>query len=82
MTFVEYRAHLKAYEERLLQGWRLARFIAWRYELVSQIPEFLPLKGDDKIKRARVESMPPVSQKLSEGEEIELFRIIGSIRRS
>ena len=91
VTFVEYRAHLKAYEERLLQGWRLARFVAWRNELVSQIPphlkkstaeEFLPLKGDDKIKRARRESMPPINQKLSEGEEIELFRIIGNIRRS
>lgn len=74
----------------MLQGWRLARFIAWRNELVSQIPphlkkstaeEFLPLKGDDKIKRARRESMPPISQKLSEGEEMELFRIIGNIGR-
>ena len=91
VTFTEYRAHLKAYEERLLQGWRLARFIAWRNELVSQIPphmkkstveDFLPLKGDDKIKRVRVESVPPVSQNLSESEEVELFRIIGNIRRS
>ena len=90
VTFVEYRAHLKAYEERLLQGWRYARFVAWWQVLTSNAPasvkksrqeDFWPLKGDDKIKRERVKDLPPVSQKLSEGEEIELFRIIGNIGR-
>jgi hypothetical protein len=91
VTFTEYRAHLKAYEEHLLQGWRYARFVAWWQVLTSNAPQsakkstpedFWPLKGDDKIKRARVENLPPVSQKLSKGEEIELFRIIGNIGRS
>lgn len=89
-TFTEYRAHLKAYEEHLLQGWRYARFVAWWQVLTSNAPQsakkstpedFWPLKGDDKIKRARVRNLPPVNQKLSEGEEIELFRIIGNIGR-
>ena len=38
---------------------------------------FWPLKGDKKAVAA-----PPMNQKLTQGEEIELFRIIGKIGRS
>jgi len=38
---------------------------------------FWPLKGDKKAVAA-----PPMNQKLTEGEETELFRIIGKIGRS
>lgn len=91
VTFVEYRAHLKAYEEHLLQGWRYARFVAWWQVLTSNVhqslkkstpEEFYPLKGDDKIRKARTKNLPPISQTLNEGEETELFRIIGNIGRS
>lgn len=86
VTFVEWRAYNKAYEEKLLQDWRIARFIAWQNHLHSNIKAsakkntaeaFWPLKGDKKAV-----AVPPMNQKLNEGEEMELFRIIGKIGRS
>jgi hypothetical protein len=69
-----------------LQDWRVARFIAWQNHLHSNIKQaskklsadaFWPLKGDKKAV-----AVPPMNQKLTEGEETELFRIIGKIGRS
>jgi hypothetical protein len=86
VTFVEWRAYNKAYEERLLQEWRIARFIAWQNHMCSTIDHkykkwsaeaFWPLKGDKKPSAGE-----PQNQKLTEGEELELFRIIGKIGRS
>lgn len=86
VTFVEWRAYNKAYEEKLLQDWRIARFIAWQNHLHSNIKAsakkntaeaFWPLKGDRKPTAG-----PPMNQQLAENTEIELFRLIGKIGRS
>lgn len=85
VTFVEWRAYNKAYEEKLLQEWRIARFIAWQNHLCSNIKAeykkltaeaFWPLKGDRKPSAGE-----PQNQQLTQGEEQELFRIIGKIKR-
>ena len=86
VTFNEYRAYLEHYEQKLIQGWRYVRFIAWRNELCSNIkpslkkntPEaFMPLKGDKKPI-----AVEPMDQRLTAEQEQELFRIIGTIGRS
>ena len=77
---------MKSYEEKLLQGWRYARFVAWQNHLHSNIKPsakkstaeaFWPLKGDRKATAG-----PAVDQRLTEGQQMELFRIIGTIGRS
>ena len=86
VTFVEFRAYKKAHERKIVEGWRLARFIAWQNSLVSNIKPsakkstaeaFWPLPLDEKNKPA----LEPINQQLSEGEETELFRIMSKIRR-
>lgn len=86
-TFIEFRAYMKAYERKIIEGWRLARFIAWQNSLVSNIKPsakkstaeaFWPLPLDEKGK----EALEPINQQLSEKEETELFRIMSKIRRS
>ena len=70
---------------RIIEGWRLARFIAWQNHLVSNIQPsakkstaeaFWPLPYDKKMEVA------PTPQRLSESEEQELFRIMTNVRRS
>jgi hypothetical protein len=86
VTFVEWRAYNKAYEERLLQGMREARFIAWQYHLHSNIKPsakkntaeaFWPLPGDKKAPACK-----PMNQQLTATQEQELFGIIKRVRRS
>jgi hypothetical protein len=86
VTFVEWRAYNKGYEERLLQGMREARFIAWQIHLHSNIKAsakkttaeaFWPLPGDKKAPACK-----PMNQKLTQSEEQELFGIIKRVRRS
>ena len=87
VTFVEYRAYKKAHKRKIVEGWRLARFIAWQNSLVSNIKPsakkstaeaFWPLPLDEKDKTA----LEPINQQLSKDEETELFRIMSKIRRS
>ena len=87
VTFVEYRAYKKAHQRKTIEGWRLARFIAWQNSLVSNIKPsakkstaeaFWPLPLDEKDKTA----LEPINQQLSKDEETELFRIMSKIRRS
>jgi hypothetical protein len=61
------------------------RYIAWRHELLSNLKpaykrhspqEFMPLPTDEKIKKRKFED---IDQRLSEGLEKELFRVIGKI---
>lgn len=89
VTFIEYRAYLKAYEEEILRGWEYTRFIAWITHRVSNIkaqykfstPEkFLPLKSDEKKKKQQ-QHKNNVSHQLTEEQERELFRIMNKIRR-
>lgn len=86
-TFVEYRAHIKAQEKRIIEGWRLARFIAWQNSLVSNIKPsakkstaeaFWPLPLDKK----NTPELEIINQQLNKEEETELFRIMSKIRRS
>lgn len=64
----------------------MARFIAWQIHLHSSIKPsakkntaeaFWPLPGDKKAP-----ACPPMNQRLTEGQELELFGIIKKIRRS
>ena len=86
-TFVEYRAYLKAHQRKNIEGWRLARFIAWQNSLVSNIKPsakkstaeaFWPLPLDEK----NAPELEVINQQLSKDEENELFRIMSKIRRS
>lgn len=87
VTFVEFRAYSKAHQRKIVEGWRLARFIAWQNSLVSNIKPsakkstaeaFWPLPLDEKDKVA----LEPINQQLNKEEEKELFRIMSKIRRS
>lgn len=87
VTFVEYRAYVKAKKNRIIQGWEYVRFLAWRHELLSNIkpaykhstPEaFMPLPCDNLKKKKLI---APINQRLSSELEEELYRVIGFIKK-
>lgn len=87
VTFVEYRAYLKAYREEIERGWEYTRFISWVTHSVSQLkqqykfssPEkFMPLECDRRRKKVMIDAN--VSHQLSPEQEVELFRIMSKIR--